>query len=614
MTFSADNQATENDVHEGDLDRLRELQLELEQTRSEAAAARLDARAALLELRIERLERQIVQTRSIVESRITDANSNLHAPAVGPEHASRACDGDDQANPDETALENSSSGQLQTNLNTSGSAVPLPGLPRMRGIRSAAVFIRQSDEDVRSDQHRQSSEGDVTEQASLENESADEALAASSLEPSNQPAVGSFGHWDDVAKAVSARQASDLVGGHASESDVDGFVKRSKSKRRKEKQRSGARESSPTDPQRTHTDNSSAGTARPKKNSAGRIAEETFSFLDVVVGQQTVHPPIMSVSIADRENVLEPSEAELRERRRRKGRAWFVSFVVHVLIILGLGIITFSTARPRDQEAISCSFASNEVVEIESINLESQEIETTEAEPQPSEVETEISEVGEFQASELVADIEPSVSDFAPVISESVAASAMAMSMSSDSKEKMQFCGIEGGGNHFVYLLDSSKSMGDAFTEAREELLQSINLLKPTQRFYVVFFDEDPEFMRLADPNVDEPRSVYATAENKALLRQWAMGIEMDRGKAPYDIIPFAIDMRPDVVFLLSDGEFPKRIEEIFQETNRMDNLFGDDGPISIVHTIGYHSRSGETGMKRIAVNNGGHYRYVPKK
>ena len=187
------------------------------------------------------------------------------------------------------------------------------------------------------------------------------------------------------------------------------------------------------------------------------------------------------------------------------------------------------------------------------------------------------------------------------------------MSLKSDSSAKIQFCGVEGGGNHFVYLVDCSKSMREAFQSARAELLASIDALTTKQRFYVVFFDADPDYMRLTNPNVDEPRSVEATPENKAALRRWAMRVSMDRGKAPYDPLRFALKLKPDVIFLLSDGEFPQRIENLLKEENKVENLFGDRSPISIVHTISYHSKEGESRLRRIAQQNRGQYRHVPK-
>src|SRR5690606_10371339 len=129
-------------------------------------------------------------------------------------------------------------------------------------------------------------------------------------------------------------------------------------------------------------------------------------------------------------------------------------------------------------------------------------------------------------------------------------------------------------------------------------------------RFYVVFYDEKPDYMRISAANVDEPASVLATDANKQALRRWAMTIQEAAGKSPVDVLPFAFKLRPDVIFLLSDGEFSARTEEVIREHNRRDNLFGEDGPISIIHTIRYpgysttEARNAEVQMKRIAEEN----------
>ncbi|QDV87682.1 vWA domain-containing protein [Planctomycetes bacterium TBK1r] len=300
--------------------------------------------------------------------------------------------------------------------------------------------------------------------------------------------------------------------------------------------------------------------------------------------------------------------------RRRKPAAWVLSAVFHGLILLALAFFTLASPPPGDQIAIAGSVAETEELAIESLSIETPELPPTSSEPTPSELEAEISDIGEISVVDLINDVPPAPPT--PLIESMIqrdVTSMTAMSLKSDSDATMSFCGVDGGGNHFVYLVDSSGSMGDAFDSARAELLQSIRLLKPDQRFYVIFFDADPDYMRLSSADEDEPRSVYATAENKQKLQRWAMTIKMDRGRAPYDALPFALELNPDVIFLLSDGEFPQRIEDMLGEINRIDNLFGDDGPISIVHTIGYHSREGESRMRRIAKQNGGQYRYVPK-
>ncbi|MGV3484022.1 MAG: vWA domain-containing protein, partial [Planctomycetaceae bacterium] len=278
-------------------------------------------------------------------------------------------------------------------------------------------------------------------------------------------------------------------------------------------------------------------------------------------------------------------------------------------------------ATPKDQVALlaSASEASEEAIETFAIET----AQPNEAEPTMAEPVYETSAVGSM----VINDVNLDISAVTAVMtsnelmegSPSSSDRRMLQSISKEAESKMQFCGVDGGGNHFVYLVDSSGSMRDGFYSARTELLASIDQLQPDQRFYVVFFDEEPEYMRIHDPNVDEPASVMATPENKRRLRKWAMKVQMNPGKAPYEVLPFALRLRPDVIFLLSDGEFPSRIEDILQAQNHQDNLFGESRPICIVHTIRYHGVEGETGRKaeatmvKIAKENGGQYRHVPK-
>ena len=311
-------------------------------------------------------------------------------------------------------------------------------------------------------------------------------------------------------------------------------------------------------------------------------------------------------------------DAETESGKQKKPLALLVSAVVHVAVLLMLGMIGLQMHDPKDQVALSASAASGEEVAMESFAIESvdqPEPETEITEPTPAETEYEVSPIGDFKASDFAVDaVANPVSAIAKSMSQSITAeNTAAMTLDSTSDSKMKFCGVEGGGNHFVYLVDSSGSMGDGFESARRELLASIDLLSPDQRFYVVFFDSKPDYMRITDPNVDERRSVYATAGNKAALRRWAMRISKDRGKAPYDPLRFALELRADVIFLLSDGEFPEGIPKLLKEENRIENLFGETKPISIVHTIGYFSQEGASIMKRIALHNGGQYRHVPK-
>ena len=361
-------------------------------------------------------------------------------------------------------------------------------------------------------------------------------------------------------------------------------------------------------PDSPSVDESSVDTSSVAVVEDGTSGEQPFSAPSFRFGDDTTdeRPP------ADLGEVAIDDDKESEPPKRSRPAAWLVSAITHAVVLLLLALITLQTHRPKDQVALSASASETNETAMETFTIESSEPETDPTEPTPSETEYELSPLGEIAASDFAPDAPPAPPAAASMASSSQM-SAAAMSLSSDSDAKIQFCGVEGGGNHFVYLVDSSGSMGDAFNSAREELLHSIDALKPEQRFYVVFFDAESDFMRLSNAKQDEPRSVHATTANKASLKRWAMRISMDRGRAPYDPLKFALKLKPDVIFLLSDGEFPQGIEDLLKEENKFENLFGDSGPISIVHTIGYHSREGESRMRRIAEQNEGQYRHVPK-
>lgn len=307
---------------------------------------------------------------------------------------------------------------------------------------------------------------------------------------------------------------------------------------------------------------------------------------------------------------LNPTDPEnTPDRARRKPAAWMISLVAHVTAVLALAAITLHRQRPKDQLALTASPSEPNEVAIESLTIEASEPVTETSEPIANDTAVAIDPAAELPA----IDFAPQSTPRPPTNAESALKSttAAAESLRASAHASIQFCGVEGGGNHFVYLVDSSASMGEAFDSARRELLRSVDALQPQQRFYVIFFDAQSDYMRLSDPNQDEPYSMLATPQNKAALKRWAMQISPDRGKAPYEPLEFALELRPDVIFLLSDGEFPQGIEDLLREQNRVQNLFGDSHPICIVHTIGYHSKAGESRMKRIAVQNDGHYRHI---
>ena len=519
-------------------DRRRELELELIRVRSAAEAARLEARAAELELAIRRMSRG---EESPV--RVDSAHDLL------PKGQLQTTD----ANPTAVA-----SAPAESEQNSQPPAEPTnstsPGFTSWDAVRS------------------------VSPPASSSN---------STVDTGEIGATSEFVHRFDSANA-GARQPKFLAG--EIESKID--------------------ESLPEDaslwdtvaPDDTLLDTQS--TTDESTNKSLPSAASTLADADQV--DRPERAQLKSVAIAE-----EPDGAE--DSKQRSPTALLISAMVHAVILFALGALTLSAHDPKDQVALAASVSDPSEQVMETFQIETTESTAEPTDPTPAESQYDLNPLGDIAVADFAPDAPPAPPAPPNATATVTPLSAAAMSLKSDSEAKIQFCGVEGGGNHFVYLVDSSGSMGDAFESARAELLSSIDVLKPDQRFYVVFFDAEPDFMRLTDPATDEPRSAFATPENKQALRRWAMRVSKNRGRAPYEPLKFALELKPDVIFLLSDGEFPQGIEDLLKENNLYENLFGDTGPISIVHTIGYHSREGETRMRRIAEQNQGQYRHVPK-
>jgi len=116
--------------------------------------------------------------------------------------------------------------------------------------------------------------------------------------------------------------------------------------------------------------------------------------------------------------------------------------------------------------------------------------------------------------------------------------------------------GLEAQGAKFVYVFDRSGSMGELrgkpLREAKKELLASLNDLDQRQQFYIVFYNEQP---RLFDAGTSKGRLVWGTDDNKKQAAQFIDSIRADGGTDHMSALMVALRMRPDVIFLLTDGE-----------------------------------------------------------
>jgi hypothetical protein len=161
-----------------------------------------------------------------------------------------------------------------------------------------------------------------------------------------------------------------------------------------------------------------------------------------------------------------------------------------------------------------------------------------------------------------------------------------------------EFFGIRAKGQLFVYVVDCSGSMIDEarLVRAKSELRRSILRLQPPQRFKVIFYNDQPIPM----PG-ELPRSADLLSKDQFMT--WLRLIEPDGETDPRGAMSLGLSLRPDAVFLLSDGEFPEgTVEAIARRNTRK-------VPIHCVDLSG--GASGDQ-LQRIARDSGGQYRARP--
>ena len=162
------------------------------------------------------------------------------------------------------------------------------------------------------------------------------------------------------------------------------------------------------------------------------------------------------------------------------------------------------------------------------------------------------------------------------------------------------FFGLRASGGKFVFVVDKSGSMGSnssmPLNTAKQELIRSIQAMDEDMKFYVIFYDSGALPMKETD-------LVTATQKNKKRCFDWIESITANDGTEPGGAMMKALQLKPDAIWLLSDGEFGQQAVEIIRKNNT--------GKKIKIHTIAFMSDSGRAILRQIAEENNGNYRFV---
>jgi hypothetical protein len=155
------------------------------------------------------------------------------------------------------------------------------------------------------------------------------------------------------------------------------------------------------------------------------------------------------------------------------------------------------------------------------------------------------------------------------------------------------FFGVRARGQVFVFVVDCSGSMADnaRLVRAKAELRRTINGLRWPQRFQVIFYNDRPFVMPVVPETADlkSKRTTFAAFQ----------AIDAEGQTDPRGAMKRALGMKPDAVFLLSDGLFPDGSVEAILAAN----------PNKVpIHCIDLAGGAASPDLKRIAQESGGQY------
>ncbi|MBX3421090.1 MAG: hypothetical protein KF752_05985 [Pirellulaceae bacterium] len=176
---------------------------------------------------------------------------------------------------------------------------------------------------------------------------------------------------------------------------------------------------------------------------------------------------------------------------------------------------------------------------------------------------------------------------------------------------KTQVFGIEGQGSRFIYVFDRSDSMngfaGKPLGRAKAELLSSLESLGETHQFQIIFYNDTPlPYGGLPDRG---PQLLRGDNRTKELATRFVREMTASGGTNHIDSLRMALAMGPDVVFFLTDADYPvppaRDLDNIVTRAARSGTT---------IHCIQFGDgvRSTRSGwIAELAAASGGQFRYV---
>ena len=356
-------------------------------------------------------------------------------------------------------------------------------------------------------------------------------------------------------------------------------------------------------------------TQRRAKNSAGKFQ---LSATDTATASFQPVPPGVEFRVDDKGDDKRDDVLEL-VRYRLFAPTWLVSFVVHLFVLVILALVTLTSGKIDEFLAI-------ELTEPEAhYSLVNLDVMSATADRTPNELSTlfnqqsepvVLDDIGQMIETEFTSFENGDLEQFDGM--ESYAEAGLDGPKPNHGQPEpvrpqqlageIDYFGVKAYGSRFVFVVDCSGSMRDQFRweRAKTETQESIMALTDEQQFFVFLYNHAIYPMG----GVEQVKLVKATRANKIKACKWLEAARPTGGTFPWEAIRTSLKIRPDGVFLLSDGELADDTARMLLVENRAGDWEPGRTKQTPIHTIAFGKLGART-LQFIADNNSGKFSIV---
>ena len=297
-------------------------------------------------------------------------------------------------------------------------------------------------------------------------------------------------------------------------------------------------------------------------------------------------------------------EREGRRRRRRIVSAGLtISLIAHAVLLLVLAMLHRGAAGSGSAPTV-VSYDFSILTEEQLTDLQRSDFESVDPK--------DLSELMELDPTVDPSDL--TVEADAPTMELSAAGSLPTLAGAGDGQAGVQalagggaatsFFGISSSGTRFAYIVDVSGSMEmqRRMRTAMRELAASIEALPDYAHFHIVLFSD----VMYVPPG--QRGWTRASRGAVARVKSWLNDRSPRGGTEPAPAFEqvFALDVRPDVIFFMTDGETTMTADFVAGLNER--------GKRVVINTIAFGEPTSQDLLRAIAYESDGTYRYVPSE